>query len=77
MNFIKNDVKYSLEIHLNKLKSNSDNILNNIIKSLDDVQNRMLSKAKKRLNDNTLNVSSYDKFKEIIKSQMDLFLVDE
>ena len=53
----------------NKLKSNSDDILNNIIKSLDDVQNRMLSKAKKRLKDNTHEVNSYDKFKEIIKSQ--------
>ena len=53
----------------NKLKSNSDDILNNIIKSLDDVQDRMLSKAKKRLNDNTHEVSSYDKFKEIIESQ--------
>ncbi|MAS16015.1 MAG: proline--tRNA ligase, partial [Flavobacteriaceae bacterium] len=53
----------------NKLKSNSNDILNNIIKSLDDVQDRMLSKAKKRLNDNTHEVSSYDKFKEIIESQ--------
>ena len=54
---------------LNKLKSNSDNISNNIIKSLDDIQNRMLSKAKKRLKGNTHQVSSYDKFKELIKNQ--------
>ncbi len=55
--------------NLKKLKSNYDNISNNIIKSLDDVQNRMLAKAKKRLNDNTHEVSSYDKFKEIIENQ--------
>ena len=29
----------------------------------------MLEKAKKRLNDNTHEVSSYDKFKEIIENQ--------
>ena len=54
---------------LQKLKSNSNNISKNIINSLDEVQNRMLSKAKKRLNDNTHQVSSYDKFKEIIENQ--------
>ena len=54
---------------LNKLKSNSKNITENITKSLDDVQNRMLSKAKKRLNDNTHEVSSYDQFKDLIDNQ--------
>ena len=54
---------------LKKLKSNSNNISKNIIKSLSEVQNRMLSKAKKRLNDNTHQVNSYDKFKELINNE--------
>ncbi len=54
---------------LKKLKSNSNNISKNIIKSLSEVQNRMLSKAKKRLNDNTHQVNSYDKFKELINNK--------
>jgi len=54
---------------LNKIKSSSKNLLNDIIKSLDNVQNRMLSNAKKRLKDNTYEVSSYDEFKELIENQ--------
>jgi len=54
---------------LKKLKSNSNNISKNIIKSLSEVQNRMLSKSKKRLNDNTHQVNSYDEFKELINNQ--------
>ena len=54
---------------LNKQKSNSKKLTGDIIKSLDNVQNRMLAKAKKRLNDNTHQVSSYDNFKELIENQ--------
>jgi len=54
---------------LNKVKSNSKNITKIITKSLDDIQNRMLSNAKKRLNDNTHEVSSYEKFKKLISNQ--------
>ena len=54
---------------LNKQKSNSKKLTSDIIKSLDNVQNRMLIKAKKRLNDNTHQVNSYDKFKDLIENQ--------
>ena len=54
---------------LNKIQSSSKSLLNDIIKSLDNVQNRMLSNAKKRLKDNTYEVSSYDEFKELIENQ--------
>ena len=69
-NEIKND-EYEIfsRDDLNKIKSSSKNLLNDIIKSLDNVQNRMLSNAKKRLKDNTYEVSSYDEFKELIENQ--------
>ena len=54
---------------LNKIQSSSKSLLNDIIKSLDNVQNRMLSNAKKRLKENTYEVSSYDEFKELIENQ--------